>query len=598
MPSRIEDYAIIGDLQTCALVSRDGSIDWLCVPRFDSPACFAALLGTDDNGRWKIAPTVEVREVRRRYRGDSLILETDFVCSTGIVRVIDYMPLRTSVIDVVRIVEGIEGTVPMRMELEIRFDYGSIVPWVRAMDGGIRAIAGPDTLYCRSTVPLHGREFTTLAEFEVAAGDRVSFDLTWTETLGPDPHLHDPVATLEETASYWREFASRCAYNGRWRDAVMRSLITLKALTYEPTGGIVAAGTTSLPEQIGGVRNWDYRFCWLRDATYSLYALMVGGYTEEAIAWREWLVRAVAGRPEELQIMYGLRGERHLTEVELDWLPGYEGSRPVRIGNAAHRQRQLDVYGELMDVLHLTRRLGLPASDDAWRVQSQVMKFLEQAWKEPDEGIWEVRGPRRHFTHSKVMAWVAFDRAVSAVENFGERGPAEHWRKVRDAIHADVMKNGFNRDVGAFVQHYGSASADASLLMLPTLGFIAADDPRMVGTVDLIRRELESGGFIRRYVPDPTVDGLPGGEGVFLLCTFWLADVLALQGKYDEAEEIFERLLSLRNDVGLLAEQYDPAARRHLGNFPQAFSHVGLINTARNLHERGGGPAEDRQHRT
>jgi GH15 family glucan-1,4-alpha-glucosidase len=369
MASKIEEYALIGDLQTCALVSRDGSIDWLCVPRFDSPACFAALLGTTDNGRWKIAPTAEVRNVRRRYRGDSLILETDFECSTGTVRVTDYMPMRTDVVDVVRIVEGLDGKVPMRMELEIRFDYGSIVPWVRSIEGGIRAIAGPDTLYCRSTVPLHGREFTTLADFEVAAGERVSFDLTWTETLGPDPHLHDALSTLKETEAYWREWASHCAYEGRWRDAVMRSLITLKALTYQPTGGIVAAATTSLPEQIGGVRNWDYRFCWLRDATYSLYALMVGGYTEEAMAWREWLVRAVAGRPEELQIMYGLRGERHLTEVELEWLPGYEGSRPVRIGNAAHLQTQLDVYGELMDVMHLTRRLGLPASSGTSRTR-------------------------------------------------------------------------------------------------------------------------------------------------------------------------------------------------------------------------------------
>ena len=597
MASKIEDYALIGDLQTGALVARDGSIDWLCVPRFDSPACFAALLGTEDNGRWKIAPTGEVRNVRRRYRGDSLILETEFECSSGTVRIIDYMPIRTDVVDVVRIVEGVEGKVPMRMELEIRFDYGSIVPWVRAIDGGIRAIAGPDTLYCRSTVPLRGQEFTTLADFEVAAGERVAFDLTWTETLGPDPHLHDAMSTLKETEAFWREWASHCAYDGPWRDAVMRSLITLKALTYQPTGGIVAAATTSLPEQIGGVRNWDYRFCWLRDATYSLYALMVGGYTEEAIAWREWLVRALAGRPEELQIMYGLRGERHLTELELEWLSGYEGSRPVRIGNAAHRQKQLDVFGELMDVMHLTRRLGIASSEDAWRVQSHVMKFLESAWKDPDEGIWEVRAQQRHFTHSKVMAWVAFDRAAAAVEKFGEQGPAERWRSIRDTIRDEVMENGFNREVGAFVQYYGSSSTDASLLMLPTLGFIEADDPRMVGTVKLIRQELETGGFIRRYIADPAVDGLPHGEGVFLLCTFWLADYLALQGKYDEAEEIFERLLSLRNDVGLLAEQYDPVARRQLGNFPQAFSHVGLINTARNLHRRGGGPAEDRRKR-
>ena len=594
MASRIEDYALIGDLQTCALVARDGSIDWMCVPRFDSPACFAALLGEPGHGRWLVAPRSPARAIRRRYRGDSLVLETEIETDEGRVRVIDFMPVRTSVIDLVRIVEGIEGTVPMRMELEIRFDYGSIVPWVRSIDGGIRAIAGPDTIYCRSNVAMHGEGFATVAEFEVAAGQRVSFDLTWTSTYGPAPDAEDVQSQLEKTEEFWREWSSRCSYDGPWRDAVMRSLITLKALTYAPTGGLVAAATTSLPEQIGGVRNWDYRHCWLRDATFSLYALTVGGYTGEAKAWCEWLVHAAAGRPEELQIMYGITGERRLTELELAWLPGYEGSRPVRIGNDAWRQHQLDVYGELMDVFHLTRRLGLPPNDDAWRVQRAVMTFLEEGWKEADEGIWEVRGPRRHFTHSKVMAWVAFDRAVAAVEKFGLSGPVERWRRIRDEIREDVMARGFDDASNAFVQYYGATTADASLLMLPSLGFIDADDPRMTGTVALIRRQLERDGFLSRYPTDPGVDGLPPGEGSFLLCTFWLADVLALQGKHDEAAEIFERLLSLRNDVGLLAEQYDPGARRQLGNFPQAFSHVGLINTARNLH-RHGGPAEDRQ---
>lgn len=594
MPSRIEDYALIGDLQTCALVARDGSIDWLCVPRFDSPACFSALLGTDDHGRWKIAPQSAVRDVRRRYRGDSLILETEIECEAGRVRLIDFMPMRTTVADLVRIVEGVEGTVPMRMELAVRFDYGSIVPWVRSVDGGMRAIAGPDTLFCRADVPMRGEGFSTVAEFAVAPGDQVAFDLTWMETYGPRPEQEDPHRRLAETTEFWRDWCSRCSYDGPWRDAVMRSLITLKDLTYAPTGGLVAAATTSLPEQLGGPRNWDYRLCWLRDATFSLYALMVGGYTEEAIAWREWLVNSVAGRPEELQIMYGIRGERHLTELEIDWLPGYEGSRPVRVGNAAFGQYQIDVYGELMDVLHLTRRLGLPPSEDAWRVQGAVMKFLENGWREPDEGIWEVRGPRRHFTHSKVMAWVAFDRSIAAVEQFNQRGPVERWRGIRDEIRDDILTNGFDRKLNAFVQYYGATSADASLLVLPALGFIAADDPRMLGTVELIRRQLESDGLIRRYPSARHIDGLPPGEGAFLLCTFWLADVLALQGKRDEAVEIFEGLLSLRNDVGLLAEQYDPALRRQLGNFPQAFSHVGLINTARNLY-REGGPAEHRQ---
>jgi GH15 family glucan-1,4-alpha-glucosidase len=594
MPSRIEDYALIGDLQTCALVARDGSIDWMCVPRFDSPACFAALLGTPDHGRWKIAPSEEVTGVQRSYRGDTLILETTFETAGGRVRVIDFMPIRTDAIDVVRMVEGVEGRVAMRMDFAIRFDYGSIVPWVRAVDGGIRAVAGPDTVYLRADVPMRGEGLTTISEFEVGAGDTVTFDLTWTESHDPHPQREDIAVLLQEAEQFWREWSARCTYEGPWRDAVMRSLITLKALTYEPTGGLVAAPTTSLPEQIGGVRNWDYRMCWLRDATFAIYALLGGGYTEEAIAWREWLIRAAAGLPEELQIMYSIRGDRHLTELEIEWLPGYEDSKPVRVGNAAYKQYQLDVYGEVMDVLHLTRRLGLPASEDAWRVQGVLMRFLEKGWKEPDEGIWEVRGPRRHFTHSKVMAWVAFDRSVAAIEKFGLEGPVERWRAIREEIRAEVMEQGFREDLNAFVQFYGSADPDASLLMLPALGFIAADDPRMLGTIDLIRRELETDGLLRRYPTSPDVDGLPSGEGAFLLCTFWLADTLALAGQYDEAEKIFGRLLSLRNDVGLLSEEYDPVAGRQLGNFPQAFSHVGLINTALNLN-RDDGPSTHRR---
>jgi GH15 family glucan-1,4-alpha-glucosidase len=590
---RIEDYALIGDLQTAALVGRDGSIDWLCAPRFDSPACFAALLGPPEAGRWKIAPAEIPRETSRRYRGDSLILETEFVGETGRVRVVDFMPVRSGAADLVRIVYGIEGRVAMRMELEIRFDYGSIVPWVRAIDGGIRAVAGPDTLYCLAEVPLRGEGLATVADFEVSEGQSVAFDLIWAETYGPDHVADDPRSRLEETEEFWKEWSSRCTYDGPWREAVVRSLITLKALTYAPTGGLVAAATTSLPERIGGERNWDYRYCWLRDATFALYALHVGGYTQEALAWREWLVNSVAGRPAELQIVYGLAGERRLEELTLDWLPGYENSRPVRVGNDAHRQFQLDVYGEVVDAMHLTRRMGLPPSADAWRVQCAILRFLEEAWKRPDNGIWEIRGEPRHFTHSKVMAWVAFDRAIAAVENYDLKGPSDRWRAVRREIRDQIMAMGFDRSLNSFVQYYGGDAVDASLLMLPLLGFVDAKDPAMIGTVARIRERLEVDGLLRRYRAGPEADGLPGSEGSFLLCTFWLADVLALQDKYDEAVEIFERLRSLRNDVGLLAEEYDPAARRQVGNFPQAYSHVGLINTARNL-QRHGGPAEDR----
>jgi GH15 family glucan-1,4-alpha-glucosidase len=597
MASRIEDYALIGDCETAGLVGRDGSIDWLGFPRFDSAACFAALLGTHEHGRWMLAPVANIQHVQRRYRPGTLVLETDYHTASGVVRLIDFMPPRTRTPELIRIVEGLEGQVSMEMDLAIRFDYGSVVPWVRRTEHGIRATAGPETLYCRTRAPLSGQDLRTVAQFTVAAGERVPFELAWSATHHNEPEPTDPIRSLQETTEWWEAWSGRCAFHGEWHDAVVRSLITLKALTYAPTGGIVAAATTSLPERVGGVRNWDYRYCWLRDATFTLYSLMTGGYTEEACAWREWLVNAVAGTPSTLQIMYGLAGERRLTELELPWLPGYEGSSPVRIGNAAHRQHQLDVYGELMDALHLARRSGLPPSENAWRVQRALLDFLETDWQKPDEGIWEVRGPRRQFTHSKVMAWVAMDRAVKSVEEFGLKGEASKWRQLRSQIHEDVCRKGFDPTLNSFVQYYGSKEPDASLLMLPLVGFLPATDPRMRGTVDYIQRRLVRNGFVDRYLPVPQVDGLPPGEGSFLLCTFWLADNLALQGRYGEATELFERLLGLRNDVGLLSEQYDPEARRMVGNFPQAFSHVGLINTARNLTRRGG-PAEDRQNPT
>jgi GH15 family glucan-1,4-alpha-glucosidase len=596
MASRIEDYAIIGDLHTAALVARDGSLDWLCLPRFDSPACFAALLGTPDHGRWIIAPAIPVQSVTRRYRENTLVLETEFATAQGRVRLIDFMPPRDGRANVLRIIEGLEGDVPMRMELVIRFDYGSIVPWVRHVEGGIRATAGPDTVYCRASVPLRGENMHTVADFAVRAGERATFEFTYVQTNDAEPPTAVAEESLRATESFWTDWASHCKYEGRWRDAVLRSFITLKALTYEPTGAVVAAPTTSLPEWIGSVRNWDYRFCWLRDATFTLYALMVGGYADEAVAWREWLVNAAAGEPSQLQIMYGIAGERRLTEFALQWLPGYENSQPVRIGNAAYQQHQLDVYGEIMDALHLAMQIGVPADENSWRVQQAMMRFLESDWQKPDEGIWEIRGPRQNFTHSKVMAWVAFDRAIKSVEQFGLEGPVDEWRKVRSRIREQVLELGFNPMVNSFVQYYGSAEPDASLLMLPLVGFIEPNDPRMIGTVKFVTDTLLHQGFLHRYVTKTAIDALPPGEGTFLLCTFWLADNLALQGRHAEAEEIFERLLSLRNDVGLLSEQYDPIAERLLGNFPQAFSHVGLINTARNLENRGG-PAEDRQKR-
>lgn len=594
MALRIEDYAIIGDCETAALVGRDGSVDWLCFPRFDSPACFAALLGTADNGRWLIQPASDIHEVRRRYRPGTLILETEFRTGSGVVTLTDFMPPRTKAPDVVRVVEGKRGEVSMRMDLTIRFDYGSTVPWVRRTSDGIHAIAGPDRVSLHTPVPLHGQNMHTVAEYSVKEGQRVPFTLTWYPSHLEEPPLEDPFENLEHTEHWWREWSSRCRYDGLWPDQVLRSLITLKGLTYAPTGGLVAAPTTSLPERIGGVRNWDYRYCWLRDATFTLTALMIGGYTEEARQWREWLVRGVAGSPSRIQIMYGIAGERRLPEVELPWLSGYERSTPVRIGNAASRQHQLDVYGEVMDALAYARNSGLGPDENAWRVQRALLEFLESDWRLPDEGIWEIRGPRRNFTHSKVMAWVAMDRGVDAVQAMQLEGPVDRWRYLRDEIHAEVCREGFDNELNSFVQSYGSKEVDASLLMLPLVGFLPASDPRMLGTVRAIETQLMSDGLVARYRTLPEVDGLPPGEGSFLLCTFWLVDNYALQGKWREARQVFERLLDLCNDVGLLAEQYDTSSRRLLGNFPQAFSHIGLINSARNI-SRPGGPAEERQ---
>ena len=594
MSSPIEDYAVIGDCHTAALVARDGSIDWLCFPRFDSGACFAALLGSEENGRWLLSPANKIHSVRRRYREDTLVLETDYETEDGAVTLIDCMPPRSKEPDVVRMVVGRLGQVRMRLRLTIRFDYGSIVPWVRRTHKGIRAIAGPDTLVLQTNVDLRGEGLTTIAEFTVSEGERVPFVLLWHPSHELTPSIDDPQDTIVHTERWWREWSSRCTYEGPWRANVLRSLITLKALTYAPTGGIVAAPTTSLPEQLGGTRNWDYRYCWIRDATFTLYSLIHGGYTDEAHAWRDWLLRAVAGKPSELNIMYGLAGERRLTELEIGWLPGYEGSAPVRTGNAAHRQFQLDVYGEVMDALYVARREGLPPDENAWRVQKALIEFLESAWTKPDEGIWEVRGPRRHFTHSKVMAWVAVDRTVKAIERFGLKGPVERWRKLCSAIHGEVCRKGFDTERNTFVQFYGGKELDASLLMIPLVGFLSPDDPRVRGTIAAIQSDLVRDGFVARYNPKEEVDGLPPGEGVFLPCTFWLADNLALQGRLSDAQQLFERLLSLCNDVGLLSEEYDSEKHRLVGNFPQAFTHVSLINTACNL-SRATGPAKDRR---
>src|SRR6187431_638951 len=575
MAARIEDYGLIGDLQTAALVSRHGCIDWLCFPRFDSGACFAALLGDEENGRWELSPCAPVTRATRRYREDTLVLETEFETADGAVRLIDFMPPRGEAPDVVRIVEGVSGTVAMRMSLSIRFDYGWTIPWVRRREDGILAIAGPDALFLATPVELVGRNFHTVAEFDVSEGDRVPFVLTWYPSHHPPPDRVDAEQALGETESFWREWVTDCVHVGRFREPLVRSLITLKALTYAPTGGIVAAATTSLPEALGGVRNWDYRYCWLRDATLTLLALVRAGYDGEARAWRNWLLRAIAGRPGEVQIMYGIAGERRLTELELEWLSGYEGAAPVRIGNAASRQRQLDVYGEVLDALYHARLAGLEPSKDTWALIRKLLQWLEKGWREPDEGIWEVRGPRRHFTHSKVMAWVAFDRAVKTIERFGRDGPLDRWKAARKAIEDEVLREGYNVERGAFTQYFGSDRLDASCLLIPLVGFLPATDERVVGTVRAIEAELVRGGFVERYRADEKnedVDGLPPGEGVFLPCSFWLAAVLHQQGRRDDAVELYERLLGLRNDLGLVSEEYDPERGRLVGNFPQAFT--------------------------
>ncbi len=580
MADRIEDYALLGDTHAAALVSRHGSIDWLCLPRFDSPACFAALLGEAGHGRWLLAPTGGRPASRRAYRDGSLVLETTWDSEDGSVTVIDCMPPRNAEPDVVRIVRCTSGRVRMRMELVVRFDYGSIVPWARRVDGGMVFVGGPDALVLRTPVATEGRDRSTVAEFTVTEGDEVPFTLQWFRSHEELPPARDAAADVAEAEGWWRTWTGHTTYEGPHQEMVARSLVVLKALTYAPTGGIVAAPTTSLPEHIGGVRNWDYRFCWLRDATFTLDGLLVAGHRGEAEAFRDWLLRAVAGDTHALQIMYGVAGERRLTEVELSWLPGYEGSAPVRVGNGAWDQMQHDVYGEVMSALHDARKMGMDDSGDAWEIQRQMLACLEERWREPDEGIWEVRSERMHFTHSKVMAWVAFDRAVHAVEQHGLEGPVDRWRAVRQEIHDEVCERGFDTEVGAFVQAYGQPALDASLLMIPLVGFLPATDPRMTATIEAIERDLTEDGFVHRYDTGVTDDGLPGDEGTFTLCSFWLADCLHQLGREDDARALFDRLCATANDVGLLAEQWDPKAGRQLGNFPQAFSHTGLVNTA------------------
>ena len=584
----IEDYGIIGNTHTAALVSREGSIDWLCLPRFDSESVFAALLGEPNHGRWLLAPEDPAAAATRRYRRGTGILETRFETAEGCATLIDFMPLTDSEdqVDLVRLVRGDRGRVRMRAEIILRFDYGRGIPWVRAHLGGPTAVAGPNALQIITPVALRGTpELTTVAEFTVKAGETVPFTMSWYPSHHKSFRYRDPFDHLLATENRWCDWSNHCSLKGPWREAILRSLITLKMLTYQPTGGIVAAPTTSLPEWPGGVRNWDYRFCWIRDATLTLYALLSSGYRAEARAWREWLLRAVAGHPSEMQIMYGLGGERRLTEYEVPWLPGYEGSRPVRIGNAAHQQLQLDVYGELMDALYACHRYGLEGSDFAWNMQKKLLEYLETIWQRPDQGIWEMRGEPRQFTFSKLMCWVAYDRGIKLVEQFGLQGPCEHWKKLRDKIRREILAQAYDPERNTFVQYYGARDLDASLLLIPQLGFLPADDPRVRGTIEAIERELVRDGFVYRYPTDPDTDGLPPGEGVFLACSFWLANSLCLIGRRDEAVALFERLLAVSNDVGLLAEEYDPEARRQLGNFPQAFSHVAVINTAAHLAE-------------
>ena len=604
MPSKIEDYALLGDCETSALVARDGSVDWLCWPRFDSGACFAALLGGPENGRWVIAPSEAKARTGRRYRGNTLILETDIETAEGHVSLVEFMPPRGKASDLVRIVLGKRGKVPMRTELIIRFDYGRSIPWVtRREDRTLCAVSGPDMVVLRTPVSLRGEGRKTVGEFIVSAGDTIPFVLTYGASHLEPPAPVDPMAALADTETFWQDWSSQFQGADEWSEPVLRSLITLKALTYRPTGGIVAAVTTSLPEQLGGPRNWDYRFCWIRDATFTLLALMNAGYYEEAKAWRAWLVRSVAGDPSQVQIMYGLSGERRLNEWEVPWLRGYEGAKPVRIGNAAAEQMQLDMYGEVMDALHHARKGKLAADEAGWTLQQELLKHLETIWDKPDHGIWEVRGGARQFTYSKVMAWVAFDRGIKSVERFGLQGPVDTWRAIRTQIHGEVCHEGFNSEIGAFVQSYGSKELDASVLLIPLVGFLPPNDPRVRSTVEAIERHLMADGFVRRYDPVVSSDGLPGSEGAFLACSFWLADNLVLLGRHDDARRLFARLLALRNDVGLLSEEYDPRAKRLVGNFPQAFSHITLVNTAYNLsrehkpaEQRSGHPAHDVDH--
>ena len=575
---------MIGDCHTAALVSKQGSIDWLCLPHFDSPACFAALLGTVEHGHWSISPAEPVRSVRRCYRDGTLILETTFETENGSATLVDCMIPGSEMPELLRVAVGTRGQIRMKLELVIRFDYGSVVPWVRRIDGGISAIAGPDMVRLRSDVPLQDENMKTGAEFTVSEGQKISFDLAWYPSHEREPEPVNVDVAIQKTEEWWREWSGRCAFQGKWRDAVLRSLVTLKGLTFLPTGGIVAAPTTSLPELLGGVRNWDYRFCWVRDATLTLQALLNAGYLDEAREWREWLLRAVAGSPSELNIVYGLHGERRLTELELPWLPGYEKSAPVRTGNAAYQQYQLDIFGEVVNTLFQAREAGLqPAEHDHQGVALAMLEFLETGWEKPDEGIWEMRGPRRHFVHSKMMAWVAVDRLIRSAEKGGFTVEMARWQKLREAIHEQVCRQGFDADMNSFVQYYGGKYLDASVLMMPLVGFLPPDDPRVIGTVKAIETHLVKNGFVGRYTQDPAVDGLPHGEGTFLPCSFWLADNYELQGRHEDAVRMFERLLEIRNDVGLLSEEYDPVAKRQLGNFPQAFSHVGLVNTAFNL---------------
>ncbi|HEY3808709.1 MAG TPA: glycoside hydrolase family 15 protein [Steroidobacteraceae bacterium] len=584
MPSRIEDYALLSDCETAALVARDGSVDWLCWPRFDSGACFAALLGTPEHGRWQIAPQDKEARIRRRYLPHTLILETEFETAAGSVRLVDFMPLRDAGSSLMRLVIGQSGQLAMHTELIVRYDYGNWVPWVtRLEDGAVSAVAGPHRLTMRTPVALRGEDLKTVGEFTVNAGQTIPFVLSYSESHRDPPPALDSADALTRTERFWREWSANDNACGEYSDLVKRSLITLKALTYLPTGGIVAAATTALPEQPGGTRNWDYRFCWLRDATFTLQAMMNGGHFQEAQAWRDWLLRALAGNPAQVQIMYGIAGERRLTEWEVPWLPGYHGARPVRIGNAAAEQRQHDLYGEVMDTMHHARLNQLSSHEAGWALQIKLLEHLQSLWEQPDRGMWEIRGDPRHFTHSKVMAWVAFDRSIKSAEKYRLEGPVEHWKRMRRRIHEQVCRRAYNADLGAFVQSYGASELDASELLLAQVGFLPPSDPRIRGTVEAIGRDLMVDGLIRRYRTEQGVDGLPPGEGAFLACSFWYADNLILLDRRDEARCLFERLIGLCNDVGLLAEQYDSRRATFLGNFPQAFSHVALINTAYNL---------------